>query len=156
MEPIPDFDEACCRLRDFLGDEDLSPEFLWLFREDVTFSRGRWWVRIPVPEQNEVRARELYDQARARGIGIRINAELLLDSRPCCALQLPISVSEAADTWSLGFVLSVAQSPPVATPIRSNLGWLLRRFANARAPFAADVLERFPMRTGDALSPIAA
>lgn len=83
------FGEAVVSFREFLSDQGLSTELVWVFREDVIFQRERTLIKIPVPSENESRVNACYELGQKRAFGVNLHAFCLLESRPCCYLILP-------------------------------------------------------------------
>ena len=150
MDAIPQFEEGLARWSEFLCDQGYRASPLWFFREDVSFSLGRYWMRLPLPANTELRVRALYEEGRTLGFGIRINALFHVDQRACCYLEIPRSHAEAQESWSSGFVLSAVADAPEARVISGALRWRLRRWLNGVYVFSDDFAARLPSRSAAA------
>lgn len=72
-DAAPSFEEALEHLEHFLKSQGHRGELQWVFREDVVVSRRGWIaVRTPVPAGNAEVARQHYEAARRRGLGVKL------------------------------------------------------------------------------------
>lgn len=121
--PEPAFGDALVQFTAFVVHQGLSPNLLWVFREDIL---ERWpliYVRLPL--MNEVSAIEaLYRTGVERGLGIEMSVVCLLGGSPCCYLYLPDdTVDSEQRMMSSGLKLSVPSELSVATPITNWAKW---------------------------------
>jgi len=58
MSDTPPWDESIDAFLRFLSEQGFSRDLVWVFREDVTNCRRRYWVRVPVLASNATRARQ--------------------------------------------------------------------------------------------------
>src|SRR4051812_23758494 len=93
---VPPFARAAEQMREFIGNQWVLRQPVWVFREDVASVKWRIWVRTPLPVQNAARAEELYERARARGLGVVLEVLCLLDFEPCCYVWWPRDAEEAS------------------------------------------------------------
>ena len=67
---VPAFPDAVRQCQDFLTGQNISPELLWVFREDVVWRKRRILVKEPLPAENERLVGTLYESGRRRESGI--------------------------------------------------------------------------------------
>lgn len=129
------FDEAIDVFRAFLSDQRLSPDLIWVFREDVIFRHERILIRTPVPTGNEGRAMACYELGQKRGFGVNLHAFCLLESRPCCYTILPEDDTDAQHLLMSGATLkcSVWTNLKEAAAISNSLKWLALGLFNRRS-----------------------
>ena len=58
---VPAFPDAVRRCQDFLTGQNISPDLLWVSREDVAWRKRRIFVKGPLPAENEQLAELLYE-----------------------------------------------------------------------------------------------
>ena len=89
------FEESKKIFQEFLSEQQISSDLLWIFQEDALLRKDVVLVKTPNPDENENLAEKLYEIGRDRNLGIWFHAFALLDSRPCCYIQLPYDQDEA-------------------------------------------------------------
>jgi hypothetical protein len=127
------FDEALDSFREFLSNQGLSTNLLWIFREDVIFQGARIFIKTPVPLGNEPCARACYELGQKRDFGINIQAVCLLESRPCCYIVLPeddvaamrMLIPKVAVKYLV--LTDMTKAEPVSNPIKWRMLRLLNR-----------------------------
>lgn len=142
------FDEANQVFQNFLSEQGLSSDLLWVFGEDIICLPKRFLIKVPIPAENESFAKVCYDIGRERDFGLCLHAFCLLDGRPCCYVQLPKDDLDAQ--YSLmgnhSVKYSVRSDLINAEPIDSFFVWqtyrLRDKFAESRFPS----LDKLPFR----------
>lgn len=89
------FAESKKIFQDFLSDQQISSDLLWVFQEDVILRKDEVFVKTLHLNENENIAERLYEIGRKRNLGVCFHAFALLGSRPCCYIQLPSDQDEA-------------------------------------------------------------
>ncbi|HKI31032.1 MAG TPA: hypothetical protein VKA46_04145 [Gemmataceae bacterium] len=89
MSETPPYDDALNAFLRFVGEQGFSTELMWVFREDVTNCRRRYWVRVPVPEANTTSARQHFELGRQRGFGVTLEVLCRLEGRSACFVSWP-------------------------------------------------------------------
>src|SRR5687767_5352730 len=107
------FREAKEFFQNFLSEQGLSSDLLWVFGEDIICLPKRFLIKVPLPAENESFAETFYNIGVERDFGVCLYAFCLLDGRPCCYVQLPEDDLDAQ--YSLMGNLSVKYS------VRSDL-----------------------------------
>jgi hypothetical protein len=65
------FEESCNRFRRFLNDNGYPGDVIWVTPQDVLFTGRRLlYVKLPVPDGNLNRVREIYDTAVSTHSGV--------------------------------------------------------------------------------------
>ena len=141
----PPFHAAVAQLQEFIATQGLSPDLLWIFREDVVRLRRQTYIKVPVPN-NEPLAESLYNSGLPNGLGIHLSVFCLLHGRPCCYVWLPSDSTDADYRMLSGLKLSVLVEQDIATPVRNWLRWKWLKWCESRVyhPCRADEL---PLRT---------
>jgi hypothetical protein len=144
---VPAFNVAVNQLEKFLAGQNISPEFIWLFREDVVWRKRLFHVREPLPAENKRIAESLYERGRQRDLGIRLEVLCLLGSRPCCYVWLPKDRGDAEENGLLmsKLIMSFPTDLNRAEPVANPLMWRLYRLLAGEAPWISNV-ERLPCR----------
>ena len=124
------FREAKESFQSFLSGQGLSPDLVWLFREDVICRPGLFLIRVPLPPENERLAEACYEVGRKRDLGICLHAFCLADSRPCCYVQLPGDDVEAQYMLmgNLSLKCSVRTRLLQAQPVRNPTVWFAKKW----------------------------
>jgi hypothetical protein len=145
LPDVPEFPRAVAQLQEFLGNEGSLHAPLWVFREDVASVRWRIWVRTPLPPANVDRAREFYEQARARGLGVVLGVLCLLQLEPCCYVCWPQDAQEAEYAMLSGLKLTIPHPLLAADAVGNGLSWWFRKWRESRCTFPSYV-GRVPRR----------
>ncbi len=132
----PPFHGAFAQLQEFIAKQGLSPDLLWIFRQDVVRLRRQTYIKVPVPN-NEPLAESLYNSGRPNGLGIHLSVFCLLRGRPCCYVWLPSDSTDAEYRMLSGLKLSVPVEQDVATPVRSRLRWKWLKWCESRVCYSS-------------------
>jgi hypothetical protein len=94
-EDPPEFQVAVERFRSFLLGQNINGRLVWVFDEDVS-RRGRS-IRIvaPLAEDNAARARDAYNSACKKSLGVRLDVICSLGADLCCMVWSPKDETEA-------------------------------------------------------------
>lgn len=143
MTAIPPFKEAVEPLRDSLARDGQPTHLTWVFREDLQLIRRRQpiivdggesfapriAIRAPLRESNEQLAHQLFERARARGLGVELCALCRFGSTTACYVWGP--EDEAAQQAMMMWTDQVkyARRLPFEDAVRveSPIAWALRR-----------------------------
>lgn len=91
----PPFHQAVELLVSFLATQGHQMSVIWVFREDLQMARSRVQVRWPVSAENDSFAREAYERARTRGLGVELRGVCRLADSACCYVWAPRDDTEA-------------------------------------------------------------
>jgi len=128
------FADAVKEFKEFLAKNNQPTEILWVFLED-TFARNtnylenHFWLKLPLPEENEKLAEETYRIGQQKNLGICLMALALCEGKVCCAVIAPKDeeTSEhllmSPEHLKLGYVMDM----PVAKVVKSAFRWKLFR-----------------------------
>jgi hypothetical protein len=95
--PETSFEEAEQAFREFLIDNDRSPDIQWIFAEDVIITPSSILVRTPLsPDQRET-AGKLYNKGKERDLGMAIHGFADLDNSTLAYIVVPIDDRDAAE-----------------------------------------------------------
>jgi len=121
------FDEALEDFREFLSGQGLSPDLVWVFREDVIFQREHIFIKSPIPAENEARAKACYELAQKRNFGVNLRAFCLLEVYPCCYIVLPEDDMDAERKLMSKVAVKylVLTNLTKAEPILNPVKWLM-------------------------------
>ena len=122
MSDTPPFDTALDAFLCFLVEQGFSKELVWVFREEVTNCRRRYWIRVPVPEMNAVLAQRHFERGRQRGLGVTLELFCRLEGRSACFVWWPEDEEAASYAMQGPLKLKVPTEPIDAVPVR--WGWL--------------------------------
>jgi hypothetical protein len=128
------FDESLARFLRFLKDQDRPQNVVWVTRNDVVISpKRKIYVKIPVPQLNEKRVRELFDVPL--GVRRRVLFEVVCRSRDTTFARAwtPKNAGEANDRqMNDDLILSVrtGMSDVPGVVVKTELRWkyLQRKF----------------------------
>lgn len=132
---VPPFARAAEMLQEFIGNQGIVRQPVWVFREDVASVKWRIWVRTPLPDQNTTRAEEFYEQARTRGLGVVLEVLCLLDLEPCCYVLWPRDAEEASNAMLSGLKLKIPHPLLAADSAKAAVVWWYRRWRESRCSF---------------------
>lgn len=129
------FEQAVEEFKMFLAENNLSTELLWIFVED-TFSRNtkfyetHFWLKLPLPDENEKLAKRQYEIGKQRNLGMGLSAFAICKDKICCALIIPIDKedSEILLMSSKYLKFSFINDMPTAEVIKGSFQWNLLRF----------------------------
>jgi hypothetical protein len=122
------FEAAVKEFREFLEKGGLPGNIVWVWPEDVLATGKRFvYVRVPVPEGNAVRAREMHEAVMAADCGLRLDTLCEVDGVTCCYLWgWPKDHEEQPQSWPFhGLMMSVKKgsSRIPGKPVRNGLRW---------------------------------
>lgn len=137
------FEGAVVAFRTFLSDNGLDEPILWVFQED-TLSREQktltydFWLKLPLPEENESFARMHFELGKRRGFGLGLAAFAQCDEGVCCGFVVPTDEEDAQymfmgpEHLKFSFITS---DMPVAKVVRNDMRWrMLKSFAMHSKP----------------------
>jgi hypothetical protein len=142
---LPAFDLAIDRFELFLTEQGQSRNTLWIFREDVTWHGGRFFIKLPLPGENRSLVAQLYERGCVRGLGALIDVFCLVNSQPYCYIWIPTNEREAELAQLAGLNLSAPSNPQVAQPVFSDALWRFHAWLGKRSG-ADKWLDRLPNR----------
>jgi hypothetical protein len=144
---IPTFNDAVKRFQDYLAGQNIYPEILWVFREDVVHRKGRILVKEPLPKKNLRIVESLYEHARQQDSAIRLEMLCLLGSRPCCYIWLPEDPTDKDHSLLLmsKFAMGVPLELQPARSVRNILIWQVYKLLEGEAD-RVNSIERLPRK----------
>lgn len=93
MTALPEprtFEEAVSRFEEFLRRNGYPPNLVWVEPTDLLLSgRGAIYVKLPVPAENLIRARERFGLGMNNGLGILLGTICYLRNATCCYAWVP-------------------------------------------------------------------
>ncbi len=98
----PGFDDAVQRLQTFLSANGHPGNVQWVFREDLTSSRCRIWVRLPLAADNAEWARRCYEAGLKKGLGIKLEMLCVIGDTSFCYVWFPTDECEADQLMIIG------------------------------------------------------
>lgn len=129
------FDEALDDFREFLLSQELSADLIWIFSEDVIFQGESIFIKTPLSNENERRAKDCYELGQRRDFGIWLQAFCLFKSQPCCYIFLP--ENDLDSQYSLmsneSLKYSVWNNLKEAKPVSNILNWKITRLLNKKS-----------------------
>lgn len=132
------FGATVTRFQDFLGQNQYLKNILWLMPEDVILSRNRSvYVRVPIPDANEMKARKMYDDGVANGRGLLMTTVCEMERSTCCYVWYPRTPEEEPQgLWphdgSVKLSVKMQTSRVRGKPVKSHLLWALLKLRNRR------------------------
>jgi hypothetical protein len=136
MQPkhtLPAFDHAIDSFERFLAEQGHSGNVFWIFREDITWHRGKLFVKLPLPSENQSLVAQLYERGCVQRLGLLMDMFCLVASQPCCYIWLPQNEQDAHLAQLAGLKFSAHSNPPIAQPVRNRLLWLIHGWLGKRA-----------------------
>ena len=142
------FPEAKQFFQNFLSEQGLSSDLLWVFGEDIICLPKRFLIKVPLPAENESFAEACYNIGVERNFGLGLTAFCLLDGRPCCYVELPKDDLDAQyslmENHSVKY--SVRSDLINAEPIDSFLVWQTYRLGEKFSDTRFSSLDKLPFR----------
>ena len=132
METLPDFATAVHRFQEFLREQKLSDNLMWVWREDVMFWRRQLYVKLPLPPENETSARMTYGEGKNLGFGVCLAAFCLLEGIPCCHVWFARDAEDGSRHMCSGLKLSIPTPLRMARPVRNRFRWSAMNRLSAR------------------------
>jgi hypothetical protein len=88
------FEESCARFQKFLGSNGYPADLIWVTAQDLLAGDRLLYVRLPVPDVNVQRVREVFENAMEQQSGIVFTTVCELDSATCCRAWVPADDDE--------------------------------------------------------------
>lgn len=124
MVEIPIFEEAANDLRRLLRRLGHTDKLCWVFRDDLwLLSPSRGYIRLPLPDCNEVLAQAAYAQGVERGL-VRVLAVGEIAGKVAATVWFPKNREEEVQGWDRGLKVSV-QTPLVKLAGMGSVLWAL-------------------------------
>ena len=125
------FTEAKREFVEFLTANGLTEPILWVFEEDILSRiterfRKDFWLRLPLPQENETFAEMHFELGKRRGFGVALIAFARCDRGLCCSFIVPADDEDAQymlmgpEHLKYSFISS---EMPVAKVVHSGLLW---------------------------------
>lgn len=84
------FEESCARFSEFLADNGYAHAPVWITPKDVLLGGQRLlYVKLPIPEGNQKRARTLFDTAMKEQSGVSFKTVCETDGATLCTVWVP-------------------------------------------------------------------
>src|SRR5580692_10663860 len=125
------FDESCLRFRKFLGDNGYPADLIWITPQELLAGDRLLYVRLPVPDVNVQRVREVFENAMEQHSGIVFTTVCELDSATCCRAWVPADDDERGRAMcprDLKISALKGNSRIRGQGVRSRLKWEYLRF----------------------------
>jgi hypothetical protein len=133
MDRIPSFAEAVEALRNFLRADRQPDEIVWAFRVDVySISPSEYRVAWPLPPNNVILARRLFDAGRHRGL---VELQALFNVWSYTVVNVFAPLPDEIQGWTSGLKLVVCQPFIPATPVARGLRWWMHTLSPAYSRF---------------------
>jgi hypothetical protein len=130
------FDKAQERFRDFVFKCGYPRELIWIAPSDVLLTGNKLiYVKLPVPENNLLRARELFEFGMHRQLGVLFKAVCDIGGVSCCYVWAPADESESRYALmgrDLKMSARVEESKIPNRSVRSQLHWHLLKILHGR------------------------
>lgn len=146
VRTLPGFDHAVNSLKAFLLEQGRSDDLRWIFKEDLTWHDGKFFLRSPVPEENQSFAGQLYERGSEQGLGVMLDVFCLAAGTPYCYVWVPSDERDAELALLAGLKISVPFEPPIAQTISDKDEWN-KHCSLGRKQGAHVWLERLPSRS---------
>jgi len=142
------FREAKQFFQNFLSEQGLFSDLLWVFGEDIICLPKRFFIKVPLPAGNESFAEALFDIGVERDFGLGLTAFCLLDGRPCCYVQLPEDDLDAQYSLMSNehAKCTVNRELINAEPVANPLSWQIHRLSEKFADTRFSKLDKLPFR----------
>lgn len=141
-----DFGAASARFQRFLRANNYSERILWVMPEDVLMTGNRFvYVRVPIPDVNELKARQIYEEGLAQGRGLVMSTVCRMSASTYCCIWVPKSVEEVPQgIWphdgGVKLYAKDKSSIPAGRPITHGVLWTLLRFWHRKKQRLRNVL----------------
>lgn len=73
VHTLPGFDHALTSWQNFLREQGYVGNVLWIFRDDITWHDGRFFLRLPLPEMNQSLVSQIYERGCENGLGVTLS-----------------------------------------------------------------------------------
>jgi hypothetical protein len=126
------FAEAVIEFKEFLKENNLPTDILWVFSEDV-FSRNiklfetDFWLKLPLPKENEKFAAKHYKIGQQKNLGVGLSAFALCEDKICCSLIIPTDKEDSEYLFMSPKYLkfSFVSDLPVAKAVKNTFRWTI-------------------------------
>lgn len=134
MPADSNFGETVARFQKLLEHEGYPGRVVWVMPENVFLSGERLiYVHLPIPNTNDVKARQIFEEAMANGRGLLMSTLCELEDSTCCYLWYPKSrADEPRAQWpedgrvKLSVKTNEARMP--GKLIKGRLHWVFVKF----------------------------
>ena len=140
------FEDAAANFLGFLKREKVADQIEWIFPEDLRLAGGRFYVKLPIPGDNFVRARAKYAEGLRRDLGIELSVICWIGDSAYSNIFVPADERESElHLMPTGLPTRLKLSYPSksgessrrderreAIPVYSNVKWFLMRRKGAR------------------------
>ena len=126
------FSQAVDEFQNFLGNNDLPTEILWVYKEDVysqnvNYIGNELWIKLPLSDKNENLTAKQYKIGQAKNLGICLTAFAKCEDKICCHLMI---TNDDLDSqymlMSNKFVkYAYTNDMPIAKAVRNSFRWKL-------------------------------
>jgi len=117
------FSDVMVNFRRFLTEQDRPGNVLWIFREDITWHDGTFFLKFPLPETNESLVAKLYEHGCEKGLGLMLDVFCMVAGELCCYIWIPKDARDAELAMVAGLKFSVPSSPRIATAVFDEREW---------------------------------
>lgn len=105
---LPTFEDALRSFGGFLVSQGLDRGVSWVLKEDVTVrGRGTPWLRVPLPAENALLVRGLYEVAAREDSGIELSVYCKVGRLAYCSAFVPRDEEEAANRMIRGLKMTI-------------------------------------------------
>ena len=141
------FEKAQDTLKNFLHQQEISNDLIWLFREDVISDRGEYFVKVPIPTENQMFAQECYELGRSRGFGVALHALCLLEAQVCCYIRLPENELDAQYKLISDIYVKYSVTTPIESgrAVRNPIVWRTKKW-NSRIKKHSSFIDDIPLK----------
>lgn len=126
------FSEALAHFRSFLDEQGETEPIVWTFVEDVRSRKTNryetdFWIKLPIPQENESLARDSFKVAQKRGLGMAITAFARCKDGLCCTIMMPKDEEDAQYSMMspAGIRYILVNELTIATDVTSRISWWL-------------------------------
>lgn len=130
----PTFDEAVERFRAFAHEQGVDGDLVYVSDADVVILGKDWFVRRVDAASSRALARDAYEAAVVRGLGVSITGVCTVESAVGVHVSGPVDPDEAERLmYPNGLKLSLVTDLPKATPLRW-VPWIACRLSRTHEP----------------------
>ncbi|MEO6589548.1 MAG: hypothetical protein ABIP06_09605 [Pyrinomonadaceae bacterium] len=124
------FSQAVEKFQDFLAENNLPTEILWVFKEDVFCKNTEIYettfcLKLPLSRENIILIEKQFEIGRQKKLGMCLSAFALCEDKICCHIVIP-SDEEDSELLRMSpeyLKFSYVKDMTVAKVINSNLKW---------------------------------
>lgn len=148
MKELPSFQEAERQFSDFGVRCGWPPTVSWVFRDQLSFTRRKVWVRLPLPAKNLDAAQEYYEYGRRNGVGVDLRGLARVAGSTLAFIWIPRDRIEAIQSF-LGaphaLKLSIPESPLLlGVAVDTEIAWRVRVLMNRWSGLDQDPTRMIP------------